>query len=343
MRNKEFGSDFHYINNLEFMSCAKTSQDFIDLNNLYFSGRVALRNILIYGIDQLKWEKIYIPTYYCHEVYDFIKDLDIYLEFYPCNILDNSLPTYIEDKSFCAVLVVNYFGISSPSFEHLKKIATIEDLTHDLCKVKDSKADFIFGSLRKALPLPVGGFVKSKLKLPEISCTLFAEEVALEKFTGMLLKKKYLDGQFLNKQVFREVLISAENSFGNLKTNAPLPLMVNEYLAGLNISKIIECRKKNISNIKTLIKLNPKFEVLVDDYGSEYSLILKFNDTIDRDSLKEYLIFNHIYPMVLWPGQVLENDINLQKTLLFVHVDFRYCTKEIEHIANIINQFFINV
>ncbi|MDF2932673.1 MAG: hypothetical protein K0R36_2004 [Chryseobacterium sp.] len=343
MRNKEFGSDFHYSSDYEFRSKATDKRH--DLNNmdyLYFSGRVALRNILINGINQFNWKKIYVPTYYCHEVYDFIKDLHIELEFYQCNPLNNTLPDHIEDSNLYVILLVDYFGVSSPDFDHLKDIITIKDLTHNLSLIGSSKADYIFGSLRKILPIPVGGFVKSKIKLPEIPCTLFAEDVAMEKFTGMFLKKKYLEGNFSEKEIFRDLLISAEHSFENIETNSALPFIVKEYLLELDISKIIECKKNNIFIMKNTIKETPKFELLTGNSGLEYSLILKFTDTEEREKLKKYLITHNIYPMVLWPNQFSEDDIRLQNSLLFIHIDFRYTTADMKYIANFINQFSSN-
>lgn len=342
MKNKEFGSDFHYIGDSEFRSKATTFYGLNDMDYLYFSGRVALRNILMHGIKQFEWKKIYVPTYYCHEVYDFIKDLNIELEFYPCNPLHNTLPADIEDSSLCAVLLVNYFGISSPDFEHLKNIATIEDLTHNLSLISDSKADYIFGSLRKVLPVPAGGFVRSKIKLPDIPGTLFAEEVALEKFTGMFLKKKYLEDHFSEKEIFRDLLISAEHSFENIETNATLPFSVKEYLSELDLFKIIESKKDNVFIIRNAIKKTTKFELLTGNSGLEYSLILKFTETEERDRLRKHLILHNIYPMVLWPDQFSEDDIYLQDRLLFIHTDFRYSAVEMEYIANIINQFSSN-
>src|SRR5690606_33175876 len=126
-----------------------------------FSGRAALKSIISNGIDKYSWKKIYIPSYYCHEVYDFIRELNIRLEFYECNPEANILPLSIQDEVESALLVVNYFGISIPNFEHLKNITIIEDVTHDLSKINHSKANYVFGSLRKILPVPVGGFVKS--------------------------------------------------------------------------------------------------------------------------------------------------------------------------------------
>lgn len=342
MINKEYGSDFHYINNPDFRINSGDVSLFDGTEQLYFSGRVALRAIISNGINKHSWEKIYIPTYYCQEVYDFVIDLNIEFIFYECNPLQNLLPTFIEDDHKCAVLVVNYFGISIPDFAHLKNIAIIEDLTHDLSLINQSNADYVFGSLRKVLPVPVGGFVKSKEELQMIPSSLFSEEVALEKFSGMLFKKKYLDGKIKEKDTFRSLLIEAENSFENHQTYTSLPSLVHDYFFGLDICKIISSKKSNSLQAKSKIKTNSKFELLKSALDSEYALILKFHKTEDRDELKKHLVKHKIYPMVLWPNQINEDDIKLENTLLFVHIDFRYSFEDVQFITKIINQYSNN-
>ncbi|HMR18257.1 MAG TPA: hypothetical protein PKA53_03060 [Sphingobacterium sp.] len=341
MKNKEYGSDFHYINSSDFRVSdgASPSTIFDGTEQLYFSGRAALRAIISNGIDKNYWEKIYVPTYYCQEVFDFVRDLNIEIEFYRCNPLQNVLPPSIKDDDKSALLVVNYFGISALDFGHLKNISVIEDLTHDLSLINQSKADYVFGSLRKILPLPVGGFVKSKQRLDKIPPTLFSEEVAHEKFSGMLLKKKYLEGKIKEKDTFRNLFIQAEHSLGNLETYASLPLIVNVYFSGLDIFKIITSKKNNSLLAKSKIKSNSIFELLTCNSNAEYTLILMFNKKEDRDNLKKHLIEHNIYPVVLWPNQIHQEDITIENSLLFIHIDFRYSAEDIQFIADIINQY----
>lgn len=337
--NKEYGSDFHYISDQEYRRDSKT--DFFDSEvQFYFSGRVALKAILSESIKNQSLKKIYVPSYYCHEVYEFIKDLNIIIEYYDCDPIKNELPNDIKDINSHGLLIVNYFGLSSPSFEGYKNLIIIEDLTHNLELISDSKADYVFGSLRKVLPVPVGGFVKSKKAMPQLEEITFAEEVALEKLTGMVLKKKYLDGSFKEKQVFRELLINAETSFENNHTFTSLPSLIEKYFFELETEKIISVKKKNSFLAKENLIVNSNFSLLTNNFNTEFALILKFESNEHRDELKSYLISKQIYPMVLWPNQIYENDILLEKTILFVHIDFRYSSDDILHITNTINYFY---
>lgn len=342
MNDKEFGSDFHYLSDKEYREVVASFTFFDDQEQFYFSGRAALRAILSDGIHKYSWEKIYVPTYYCHEVYDFIKDLNIAIEFYECNPLANEIPASIQDKESYVLLVVNYFGLSSAYFEYLRNIVVIEDLTHDLESINRSNADYVFASLRKILPVPVGGLVRSAERLPEIPVTLFSEEIVQEKISGMLLKKKYLEGSFTGKEIFRNLLTSAEQSFENHKTFTSLPFLATKYLLGLNVHKIMEAKKSNSAFAKESIKENAKFELLTSTSNSEYALILKFDVVEERNKLKKHLISRNIYPMVLWPNQSTKSDAELENLLLFVHIDFRYSSEDITYIVDIINRFSSN-
>src|SRR5690606_31711230 len=143
------------------------------------------------------------------------------------------------------LFVVNDFGLSSQSFEGCKNLIVIEDITHNMEFISESKADYAFGSLRNVLPVPVGGFVRSMKAIHHLEETTFAEEVALEKLMGMVLKKKYLEGSFKEKQVFRELFINAETSFENNETFTSLPSLIEKYFFELDTEKIISLKKNN--------------------------------------------------------------------------------------------------
>lgn len=199
--NKEYGSDFYYIETQQQHHVSGESIFFKGNEQLFFSGRAALRAILENGIKEQAWSKIYVPSYYCYEVYRFIEDLVVEIEFYDCNPLQPSIPPSVIDEEGCALLIINYFGICTPCYNNFKRIATIEDVTHNLAVLHQSKADYVFGSLRKVLPVPVGGIVKSKNKLPLKESTVFAEETAHNKFSGMLLKKSIWKGNLKIKSL----------------------------------------------------------------------------------------------------------------------------------------------
>src|SRR5690606_7043061 len=97
MINREYGSDFHYVDSKIYRQ-NKNAFFFEEEVQFYFSGRVALKAVLLDSIIHRKLNKLYVPSYYCHEVYEYIKDLNIVIEFYECNPLKNELPIDIDDR-----------------------------------------------------------------------------------------------------------------------------------------------------------------------------------------------------------------------------------------------------
>lgn len=343
MNNKEFGSDFYTV----FNNYLPNNKDVFPEDCVFtFSGRTALYSILKQGISCYNWKRFYVPSYYCYEVYDFIKGLDIEIIQYKCSpcTVDFSIES-IEDKVDSVILIVDYFGINKIKTDNLKDAFVIEDLTHNLKSCVLSTADYTFGSLRKVLPIGVGGFLFSNqgLELPFLDSSLFAETVAYKKISGMYLKKLYLEGNLnLPKSVFRELLVSSEESFEHLETISSLPKVVKGELENLDIAKIISIKQNNIKYAKKILVKSSKYSLLTSEYNSDFALIFLFEKSFERDKLKTFLIENNIYPIVLWPNQKNE-DIDYQNRILFIHMDFRHSIMDIKYIINKINSFFRNV
>src|SRR5690606_14625404 len=125
-----------------------------------------------------------------------------------------------------------------------RNLVVIADLTHNLSAIETSQADYIFGSLRKVLPLPVGGFAKAKEEeLPVPMESLKAEEALLQKWTAMCLKKQYLEMDLDVKALFRSLFIGGEETFDKEWTNAGLPTVMKPYLFSLDIERIIDTKR----------------------------------------------------------------------------------------------------
>lgn len=339
MTNKEFGSDFHWLPSGEFRDLSFDNDFSNQVDQLYFSGRVALFDILQNGIKMHQWKVLYVPTYYCLEVYDFLNSLPIEIKYYEYNPINQQTSSDIPDELENVVLVVNYFGIVTPDFLDWKQTMVIEDLTHDLSKINSSKADFVFGSLRKILPLPVGGFAKSKSKLTSIQKSDFADFVCMQKFSAMFLKYEFLQGNFQDKDAFRKLYIEAEEAFEDLKTVSKLPLQILEYLKTIKIKEIVQRKKENLSLLKSNLKASNLYKLFTHELNSDLACVLHFQSNETRNQFRTHLIEHKIYPMVLWPSQIQDKDKNVEDHLLFVHIDFRYSSEDIQYIATIINEF----
>ena len=109
MINKEFGSDFNYIEGDNYLN--KTSLFESEKISLLFSGRVALFNLLNFGIKKYKWNKIGFPSYYCHEVVDFCRKLPIEIMYYNYNPFSNIQNIEWDDDDKSVLVNVDYFGL----------------------------------------------------------------------------------------------------------------------------------------------------------------------------------------------------------------------------------------
>lgn len=85
-----------------------------------------------------------------------------------------------------------------------------------------------------------------------------------------------------------------------------------------------------------------KLNLLISSNDTEFALIFKFEKKEERENLKQYLISKAIFPMVLWPNQLNITDKEIEQTLLFLHIDFRYSTEDVTYIVNQINQYFLH-
>ncbi|WP_346883539.1 hypothetical protein [uncultured Algibacter sp.] len=342
MISKEFGSDFHLCLEPEWQSKKGTSL-FLKNTSFFLSGRAALYSLLREGIKKYKWKTVYFPSYYCQEVIQYVKELSIKIKIYNFNpFLDFSETNInINDEGGNVVINVDFFGVVKNSFSNIKNVVLIDDLTHNLRSIKESKADFIFGSLRKEIPIPTGGFISTRKqqKLPKGNKNNLALTIVIQKLTAMYLKKRYLEGVTSDKNTYRELFIASEDSLQCELKDSRLPKISNALLKDLNITKILKAKNKNIKVALTSLKIDKKI-VLNNNKKKGAGLVFKLSSKKERNDLKAYLVKNNIYPAILWPKQSSKRDVEIENRVLFLHLDYRYDINDVKYIVNKLNLFF---
>ncbi|HET8804712.1 MAG TPA: hypothetical protein VFM72_09050 [Aequorivita sp.] len=341
IKMKEYGSDFHICLNEEFLNGLKNP--FINKSfSLLFSGRAALYALLKASREKHSWKKVYFPSYYCHEVVNFVKSLDFDVYYYTFNpFLDEENKNIaIRDVSENVIINVSFFGLKKLQLPYYKNASIIEDLTHDILGVPNSK--FYFGSLRKVLPLPCGGFFSGDSKIDfSVHHNLKSEALAIKKIAAMHLKREYLNGILEDKNVFRQQFIEAEKLFGENFTNSSLPQSAKVLLESLNIHKIVDAKKKNVKLALAHLKQNDRIVYNMGSFNENaLGLILQVNSYKERENLKKLLISKNIYPAILWPNQFQKRDIEIEKRSMFLHIDYRYNSEDILYITTVLNQYF---
>lgn len=347
MTNNEYGSDYHYCTR-EGMLLKDSLNAFSDESDFsfFFSGRAALFNLVKQEIMLEKAKQIFVPSYYCHEVVNYIRKLPIEIIYYNYNpFLDSSSVTSnIPDTSFAIIVNVSFFGLKLLDFSSFRNATIIEDLTHDILSFKNSTAKYCFGSLRKELPVPTGGFCYSPLKLhlPREASNLKADNIAAQKLLAMLLKEKYLEGTFKNKDIFRTLFTQAETGFDKSFTNAGLSDLSKYILFQLNIDAISAIKQNNLRLALKRLKSNSIriFNLVKPD--ASFGLIIQSESKEKKEALKSFLIIEKIFPAILWPHQKLKRDIIAADKMLLIHLDYRHSEGDVIKITDKLNKYFDN-
>jgi len=348
MKNKEYGSDFYYPVAPQW-SLDPSNDSFFASSEiaLFFSGRSALYHLLVQGISKQMWKHLYLPSYYCHEVYRFVKELPIEIHYYHFNPafdieLDrNSIPDCVD-----TVLVnTSFFGMKTADASFLKNTIIVEDLTHNLKACDTSNAHYCFGSLRKELPVGVGGFCYSPraLEIPMGGANSDADKLAELKIEAMSQKQAYLSGSSEDKTTYLEQFAKGESQFEAIYTQATMPEIAKRQLFSLDMDKLLVQKEKNLLQaMAALVHLDQIRVFGSADNRPTFGLVFQCRSTEVRNALRTHLIENKIYPAILWPDQTEERDRLLENTLLFIHTDFRYDAKDISEITKTIISYFTN-
>lgn len=332
----EFGSDFHYcaVNDFSF------ENELSKYDALFYAiGRHTLHDI----IGHNSWKRIWIPSYFCYEIIDAIKETGIIIKLYPDapTFDDNSIISRIHFEENDVLLRMNYFGLRTLRDNSKLSVSVIEDHSHDLIGdwASNSNADWCFASLRKTLPLPEGGILWSPKHLnlpPKLKSTIENDLISYKRLSAMLLKTLYLADFPIHKDVYRQLYIETEDAFSIMEISS-ISKSCFSLLQHFNIQEWYRKKKINwvvlstISNENICI-LNPENIKKCNPF----SLIIQFKNNAVREYFIKISIQNQIYPAILWNIPVQSNSeiVLLGETLLSVHCDARYELAEIESLKS---------
>lgn len=344
MDRVEFGSDFSFLPLLFKEAIEDNIGSYFPGSSLFFSGRSALYSILLNGIAVHAWETLFIPEYYCHEVTDFIEDLNINVEYYKhAPYFSEFKPSENMCKKGNVILVVNIFGFNSVPIIENSEAIIIEDHTHDLLSnfALNSRADFCFASLRKTIPIPCGGLAWSPVgnKIPELNVSHLGKLASYMKLTAMLLKSEYLSGANVQKSDFRQIYEESEEIFCDHATCGGMPKLEKKFLDQISVGGLYRTKYRNLATLKE--KIIDKSIIYKESFDAPghypLGLFLKFDTPGERARMQKHLISNNVFPAVLWPNQKTDEAKAFSDIILFLHCDVRYSQKDINSIANIIN------
>lgn len=335
----EFGSDFHYINNTLFPQDGGG----LEYHLRYFaSGRQAIQVL----ISHRKWERIWIPKYFCYDIITSIKSTGIEVILYPDapDLNDIDIISKLNFQSKDVLLRMNFFGLRTRRDNSEIPVEVIEDHSHDLTGpwARNSNADWCIASIRKTIPVPEGGVLWSPKHhtLPQQpGQNLEVISLVEKRRKAMLLKTKYLKGEKLNKDTFRKLYMETESEFDNL-TISDLTEDTRKYFLGFDLVRWNEPKSKNW---KLLTELSSsEFQILFPEEVNcnQFSFIMLFNSEENREKIRHYLIENMVYPAILWrlPSETSGYAKDFSNRMLAIHCDARYSEEDIIEMRYIIER-----
>ncbi|WBU88798.1 hypothetical protein [Cellulophaga omnivescoria] len=342
MNNKAgIGSFFHQVNADDLVDF--NLNEFIPKFKLFYTGRHAIKFI----IDEIKLtkdiSKIWLPNYYCQHVTSWLKKCYSNIYFYEIDPFSNAenldLNTFSNPRDI--VILNNFWGIYNYNIPTSKaKAIFIEDHSHGWQSTNclNSNADYCVASLRKTLPIPLGGILWQPNSNKNYKNNLIEDFDFYENWRkiklAMHLKSDFIRNKNDDKSKFLDLINQSEQYLH--KQYSPIKLSKeNEELILRFLNKDYQIYKKD--NLKFLLKnlkLNKKFKVLNSKIDCTFGLQLVFKNREDFNEVKKTLITKDIYPSELWPNNKERDDLSY---LLNIHIDFRYNLKHMQHITTTIN------
>ncbi len=296
---KEFGSDFHYVDS--------KGDEIVLFNyfpeaNLYATGRHTIQALIL----QEKWKRIWMPDYFCYEVIDSIKKTDIQVFFYDDNPLSDEYDeiSRLQFEEGDVLFRMNYYGLRKFRNNDAITVPVIEDHSHDIVGdwALNSNADWCIASLRKTLPISEGGILWSPMKhiLPELPNQTNSNILLSEKrWKAMKLKKKYLSNDISDKDEFRKLFLQTEADFDSLSI-APITEDCKSFLRKFDIKSWFQQKQLNWDILSGIQSDKVDFLKREKELCNNFSFTLLFKSTAVRDEVRQRLIKNNIYPVILW-------------------------------------------
>lgn len=306
------------------------------INNEYYKNLISLnsgRNALIYILKSRKIEKVYIPYYLCHSVYNSLKRNNCNYEFY--RIKKDFTPEFekeLNDNEY--LYIVNYYGqFSNEKIGNLKNKYKniIIDNTHAFFQKPLENIDTIY-NCRKWFGVPDGAYLSTDIELNK----------NLEKSKSGD-KMKHLIGRFENiaSDYYKDFKENDEKfDFEDLKLMSDL---THNLLGAIDYEKVKNIRNKNYFILeKTLRKFN-KLKLNIPHVAFCYPLYIK-----NAEELRNYLVKEKIYIPILWPNVLVETDKNsidykYVMNILPIPCDQRYGEEDMEYIIEKIHKYIKNI
>lgn len=281
------------------------------------------RNALKLILQNHDIKSLWTPYFTCQSVLETIKESNCDIKFYS---IDENFTPLLECKSKDWILYTDYFGINSNNVKNilLKYPNSIIDNAQSFFA---KKSKICFYSPRKFIGVSDGGLLyDNKTTLH----TTLLQDISINR--AKFLLKRLDSGPESGYCNFKE----SEQSL-NLQPPKIMSNLTKKILNSLDYGYIKNKRRKNFNHLNKILP-NPMNYNLKDD---EIPMVYPYHGT---QKMRDFLIQNKIFIATYWIN--LQNwckkksfEIYLQENLLALPIDQRYGKKDMQTIAQYINNY----
>jgi hypothetical protein len=342
-----YGSFFHEIPKSEIESLPRI--EFEAAYELFYSGRDAIKYIFSRIESSRPIETIWIPHYYCPFVKAWLEHNFDNIKYYQIDPFEPGAQIdWSEFNNANDVIIVNnYWGIKSIHTPGGRRPVVVEDHSHGWLTAGclESNADFCIASLRKTVPLPLGGIAwKPKGSRSEIALKGNRHDSGpgmsqMERCWNTVSEAMERKSQCTDVSEKNTYLTLHSKGESMLQSHFDVLQVAPDRVELLEQYMFRDYNAVKANNFRTLVpKLdeNSYFKILQNNKHTPFGLLLAFQDRGVFQELKQHLIVNSIYPAELWPDTVHSGDY---KYLMNIHIDMRYSQKDMDYIAGCINSW----
>lgn len=318
---------------------------FCEKGVFYSSGRAALYHILHSLQTGTQKHVIFLPDYLCESIVGIVQRINWRICYYPVSEdLKPDLSFLLsQDLSSVTILFINYFG----GVDLKEEIAFLKESNPTTVIIEDNvqalysmfritKADAMFTSFRKALPVPDGGWIKTdSLVLREVT---EQNTFVNYKITGGVLKQ-YRQFDCICDENYLQPFEKGEHLI-----DANLTSCISEFthriLSNLDLQKIAVDRRRNASYLIERLKEIGIFPII--EFKDDMVPLFVPVRVPDRNKLRHFLFNENIYCPYHWPcfSKELKRGWEMSEHELSLIIDQRYDLTDMDRIVTVLKKYY---
>lgn len=336
--------------------------------SFFATGRRALEKILMIIPDNLP---ILVPLYICEDILESFKVVSNSIYYYQLteDLHINKDIELLLDKmeGECAILTIDYFGIIEQKEiifglkEKYNNLIVIQDVSHSafiphLLGKYDYYGDYVFGSLRKLLPVPDGGFILTKSSIERIR-PHDNSVLCIIKLASKMIKENYLKNPYIIspdiEQIYLDLSSYAEKMISTNKYKDNCSEVSYNILKCIDNNAVFQARRSNYITLRGLITdsiedVSAALAPELKDCNMPYMLPLLFKNQKQRNDIRERLIRKRIFCPIIWDihdcykHNVQSISCDISHRILCIPIDQRYSVSDMHYVfsclVNLLNK-----